>query len=67
MPETKTPEVKLNLYYQDPELAARQIEEFLRRQSFEIRRYLQSYIDDTPLTKEPQGKFSLDNLSDFGD
>ena len=59
------PEIKLRLYLQDPELAARQLEEFLRSQSFEIRRYLQSYIDDTSLIKEiKKNGFCLDNLED---
>jgi len=67
MPET-IPEIKLRLYLQDPELAARQLYEFLRIQSIEVRKNLQSYIDDTPLTKEiKKNGFCLDNLDDSGD
>jgi hypothetical protein len=65
MPKTGQ-EVKLRLY-DDPELCARQLYEFLRTQSLEVRKNIQSYIDDLPLTKESLGKFSLDNLRDLGD
>ncbi len=58
------PEIKIKLYTQDSELAARQLYEFLRTQSTEIRKNLQALIDDFPLTKEPNGKYVSDEDSD---
>jgi hypothetical protein len=63
----ESPRVELNLYLNDPQLAAMQIEEFLRGQSPEVRKYLQSRIDDIPLTITPKSEIeiALSNLEDL--
>jgi hypothetical protein len=44
--------------FNDPELRARQIEQFLREQPFEVRKYVQAYTDDIPLTQSLQRNYS---------
>ena len=61
-------EIKKLKLFQNPELKAGQLYEFLRAQPLEVREYLQAYINDIPLTKKiKKNGFSLDNLRDFGD
>ncbi|HTY44259.1 MAG TPA: hypothetical protein VMC80_03375 [Patescibacteria group bacterium] len=49
-----------------PELVARELEQSLRKQPFEVRKYLQAYLDVAPLTKDlPKSDFevSVQNLN----
>lgn len=52
MPESKlVEEVKRLNPPKSDELCARELEGFLRKQPFEVRKYLQAYLDNIPLTK----------------
>jgi hypothetical protein len=50
--------------FNNPELRAGQLYEFLRTQDLEVREYLQAYINDLPLTKPSRRDYSM---SDSGD
>jgi hypothetical protein len=52
---------KLNLFRQDYELRALQIEEFLREEPFEVKNYLQNRIFDLPLTKSLKPDYSSES------
>jgi len=47
--------------FNNPELCARQIYEFLREQPFETRKYIQTYVIDLPLTKSLKPDYSSDS------
>ena len=50
--------------FNNPELRARQIEQFLREQPFEVRKYIQAYVADLPLTKSLKLDYSMDDSGD---
>jgi len=57
-------EIKTSKLLGNPELRARQLEKFLREQPFEVRKYLQAYLDDIPLTKSLKRDYSSDDSGD---
>lgn len=48
--------------FNNPELRARQLYEFLRAQSPEVIEYLQAYITDLPLTKSLKPDYSTGGI-----
>ena len=48
--------------FNNPELRARQLYEFLREQPFETRKYVQTYIVDLPLTKSLKPDYSTESV-----